>query len=292
MNTVITTWLLLAINGFQYFYIMCVFFERRIKSLLLSGVVYTGICLIIRYLTGLTEGALYAIGGSVSILLQILILYPLFHIRKWYHAWVLQGGFMAGMILLQIPTIFLAELITGSNVLEEVNTSNFDLNYVISASLNCMIYMVVIFIVYIIRFAIHYSASRIILFATIGVVIYQTLVMIFFYMLCWENGENAVMGGVLFVIFSIVSQMAILKSIESILEKGRIEREYSQLSNLRKREYEHYQMVQEEIERLRLERHDYINYLQAIHRFLDETSNYEEVKELLQELRQKYDNEE
>ena len=159
------------------------------------------------------------------------------------------------------------------------------MNYVISSSLMCMLFMGITFLVYVVLYIIRYKTSAHLLAATMGLICHQILVITVFYMLCLNNDANAVLGSVLFVAFSILSDMAVLNSFENMLEKIHIEREWKSLSAQRQQEYEHYQKVQESIEQMRMERHDYVNYMQAVERLLGNEKDYKEACGLLQEIR-------
>jgi len=193
---------------------------------------------------------------------------------------------MLTMIITQVPTIWLAELITGTNVIEEINGSDFDLNYVIATALNCMVYMIFILIVYILVFYIKYSASKKLLSAAFFVGLYQMAVTLLFYMYCRESSESAVYGGVIFVAVSIATDMAILICVENRLKKALVEKEWEVLSNQRKKEYERYEKIKEEIDMLRMERHEYANQIYLIQNLIDKNEDVEEIKILVGNLKE------
>ena len=203
MSTEFITWILFFANAFQIYYFLSVFFERRFHHFYLEGCIYAIMILIGRFITNSFSVVGYAIIAVVVLVLQIASLYLFFKIDKWYKPWLVQGILMAVMMVLQFPAMWLAQLITGSHVFLDANLHDFNLSYVITTALNCMVFMILFLIVYAILFIRRHGTAKEIMLATIGLVVYQTMVVVFFYMLCWENGQNAVNGGALFVIFSI-----------------------------------------------------------------------------------------
>jgi len=286
MNTEVVTWILFITNGIQFYYILCAFMKRRIKSIFAGAFLYAGICMTMRMVSAQFEGALYGFAATMVILLQVVVLYPLFYVKKWYYAWIIEFIVMLTMIITQVPTIWLAELITGTNVIEEINGSDFDLNYVIATALNCMVYMIFILIVYILVFYIKYSASKKLLSAAFFVGLYQMAVTLLFYMYCRESSESAVYGGVIFVAVSIATDMAILICVENRLKKALVEKEWEVLSNQRKKEYERYEKIKEEIDMLRMERHEYANQIYLIQNLIDKNEDVEEIKILVGNLKE------
>ena len=53
--------------------------------------------------------------------------------------------------------------------------------------------------------------------------------------------------------------------------------------NYRKK-LKNYQKVQESIEQMRMERHDYVNYMQTVERLLDDAKDYKEACGLLKDI--------
>jgi len=288
MRTELITWILFFANAFQTYYFFSVFLERRFRHFYLEGCIYAIMILLGRYITNSFSLVGYAIVAVVVLVLQIISLYVFFKIEKWYKPWIAQGILMTIMMVLQFPAMSLAELITGSHVFLDANLYNFDLSYVITTALNCMVFMIVFLIVYAVLFIRRYGTGREIVGATVGLVIYQTIVVVFFFMLCWENGENAVNGGALFVIFSIGLDIVVQQSIERLYEKQLVEQEWRLLQELRVREYENYLCVQNKMDKLRLQRHDCVNYLQVLERLIETGEGKKEVCKVIDEMRRKY----
>lgn len=289
MSTETTTWILFFINGCEFYYLLCAFFRSRIKNVFVGASVYAFLCLMVRMLSNQVEDVdTYNSALVIVAVIHTALVYSLFKVKKWYAPLIFEVISMVGMLVLQIPTTVLSGVVTGANMLEAGKYAEYDLNYPITTSLNCMLFMVIIFIVYIVIFAKKYFVSRILLSATMGIVFYQTLVIVLFYVLCLKNGENAIFGGVLFVVFSLLSDMVVLKTVESMLHKQQVEREWATLSAQRQKEYDYYVNVQNAIEQMRLERHDCVNYLQAIERLIGDESNHAEAEKLLNELCKKY----
>lgn len=288
MNTEIVTWMVLLLNSFLVYYSLCVFFKRKIHNIFMGGFVYVLICMGMRIVTNLFEGSVYWAVAYIILVVQVLMLYLFFHVSKWYYPWIAHILITVVMLFLQIPAAWMAEFITGVNVLEEGNLSTYDLNYVLVSSLTCMLYLIVFAIAFVTILSMHYSISRWIYVATMGLIIYQSLVVMFFYMLCWRDGDNAVLGATIFTAFGIMIDIVVLKSMENFLEKRKVEQEWQRLSLLRQREYEYYQKLQNEIEKMRMERHDYINYLQAMERLIKDGQQYDDVKKMIYQLQQTY----
>lgn len=285
MSTEITTWILFWINAFQFYYFICAFMKAKIKNYYVGASIYAAICLFMRAVSNLFEGDAYSLAILFVSIFQSIIVYPLFHVKKWYYPWLMEIVLMGGNLLLQIPVIWLCELVTGSNVLLEGNNSDFDLNYIISSSLMCMLFMIAVFFAYEIMFLREYKMSKELIVSTMGIVLYQTMVISLYYALCRNSNEIAINSGVIFVLFSILSDMAVLKSIERVLEKQQTRREWEQLLLQRQKEYEYYVDIQQVIEEMRMERHDCANYLQTIEGMIKNDNTYVNAKKFILELK-------
>lgn len=288
MNTEVVTWIMFFISAIQYFYIIDLFFERTIKNFWIGALIHTFVELSLRKVASMVEGNAYWIPTAGVLIVQLLILLLLFRYKKWWHVCLGGCGVMMTMIVLQFPILWFVELFTGTNVVGDVNGGDFNLTYVVVSTLDCMINMIFIVIIYVIKLRIRYKSSRMMLVSTFMVVVYQMLVILFFYGLCWKNGDSAVYGGVIFVAISILTDMVILNRIEDVLKKIQLEKEWNKLTLQRKSEYQYYYKVQEEIEKMRMERHDYMNYIQTIERMISDPSQYGEAQKLIDELRENY----
>lgn len=288
MNTEVVTWIMFFVSAVQFFYIISLFYERRIKNFWIGAMIHVFVQLTLRSVSSTVEGNAYWIPTTVILIVQLLILLPLFKYKKRWHICLCGFTFMMAMIFAQLPVLWLVELFTGTDVVGDVNGGNFDLTYVVVTSLNCMIYMIIIVIIYVIKLRLKYTSSKMVLISASMVVIYQMLVILFFYGLCWKNGESAIYGGVIFVAISILTDVVMLNRIEDVLKKIQLEKEWNKLTIQRKLEYQYYSKVQGNIEKMRLERHDYMNYVQGIERMISEPSQYGEAQKLIDELREKH----
>lgn len=284
MSTETATLILFMINAIQYFYIISAFFERTIKNFWIGAFIYAFAGISMRIISSLFDGWVYLIVSFVAIVMHVVILYPLFRFKKWHYACIIEFVVMITLILIQMPAIWLTEPITGQNVVTEINGGDFNLSYVIATSLSCMMYMIFIFIVYVIKFVIKYSCSKKLLLSTFMITIYQLIVISLFYVLCRDNNDVAILGGVIFVVFSILSDMAILISIENSLKKIQMEKIWNQLAIQRRKEYETYCNIQKYIEQMRMERHDYVNFIQTIGQMISVPSLYGEAKMIISKL--------
>ena len=288
MSTETATLILFIINAIQYYYIISAFFERTIKNFWLGAFIYAAAGISMRIISSLFDGGVYLLVSFIAIIMHVVVLYPLFRFKRWHYACVIEFVIMVTLILIQMPAIWLTEPITGQNVVMEVNGGDFNLSYVIATSLSCMLYMIFIFVVYVIKYIIKYSCSKKLLLSTFMITIYQLFVISLFYVLCRNDGEMAILGGVVFVVFSILSDMAILISIENLLEKIQTEKIWNQLAEKRRKEYETYCEIQEYIENMRIERHDYVNYIQTIGQMISEPSLYGEAQMIICKLKKIY----
>lgn len=284
MSTETATLILFIINSIQYFYIISAFFKRTINNFWLGAFIYAFLAVSMRIVSSLFDGRVYLIVSFVVIVMHVVILYPLFRFKKWHYACIIEFAVMITMIFAQMPAIWLTEPITGQNVVTEINGGDFNLSYVIATSLSCMMYMIFIFIVYVIKFVIKYSCSKKLLLSTFMITIYQLIVISLFYVLCRDNNDVAILGGVIFVVFSILSDMAILISIENSLKKIQMEKIWNQLAIQRRKEYETYCNIQKYIEQMRMERHDYVNFIQTIGQMISVPSLYGEAKMIISKL--------
>ena len=289
MSTELVTWIMFVVTAVQYYYIMCAFFERTIKNFWIGSMVQVTVELSLRSVSSLVEGNAYWIGAAGVVIMQLVILIPLFHRVKWYCVCGVGFIVMMSMIFSQFPVLWMVELITGTNVVGDVNGGDFNLTYVIVSTLNCMFYMVIIVMIYAIKFRIKYKSSKMLLVSTSLIVLYQMMVILFFYGLCWKNGDSAVDGGVIFAAISILTDMIIIIRMEDLLKKIQVEKEWNRLSAQRRLEYQYYHKVQEDIEKMRLERHDYINYIQSLEQMIVQQSQYCEAQKLILEIKDMYD---
>ena len=292
MNTEVVTWIMFFVSAIQYFYIISLFYESRIKNFWIGASIHAFVQLTLRSISAMVEGNAYWIPTAVILVMQLIILMPLFEYEKWWRLCLCGFIFMMAMVFAQLPVLWLVELYTGTDVVGDVNGGNFDLTYVIVTSLNCMIYMIIIVIIYVIKLRLKFTSSKMVLMSTSMVVVYQMIVISFFYGLCWKNGDSAIYGGVIFVAISILTDVIILNRIEDVLKKIQLEKEWNKLTIQRKLEYQYYSKVQDDIEKMRLERHDYMNYVQGIERMISEPSQYGEAQKLIDELREKYEHKE
>ena len=115
--------------------------------------------------------------------------------------------------------------------------------------------------------------------------VYHVLVGAGYFMLCNDFTERIAAIGLLMGIFSILLSFMVLHFLDSILKKSAMQQEVKGIEIQQKREYVFFEKESQQVEQIRLIRHDFVNQLQVAYRMMDEPENVEKVKKMLADMK-------
>lgn len=112
--------------------------------------------------------------------------------------------------------------------------------------------------------------------------LYQFILVAGFCTLCSDFTVRVARTGLIIGIFGFAMDLSMLHFLHSILEKHDVEAKIREQERLRQQEYVYFRAAGRSAEELRMIRHDFSNYLQAVYKMSDGAGNRDMVREMLE----------
>ena len=110
---------------------------------------------------------------------------------------------------------------------------------------------------------------------------YQVILLCFYIAGTEEYSIFTIVMGIALLIFSVIIDFFLVRSVEYMVEKLTKEEQLTELYAQRQKELKYYEKSEEYIGQMREIRHEFTNQLQTAYAMLEQGSSREEVKELL-----------
>ncbi len=254
----------------------------RMRSYALITICFEAYSILFRYVWLPPNDDYYLVG--VWVVMAILYLW-LFELRgKWYFI-SLAGLWLYGILSDMIASVFLITL--EPTYLERYQTAEFGVELSnmgrLMSVLICGVTMTVFALVYLCLIR---RKQKRIFFGFLCVPIYHLFLVVGYFLLCADWSNKVANIGLAMAVFNFFLDVFLLYALSTLFRKQDMETEIDKLEEKSRMEQQIYAADSQYMEEIRLMRHDFANQLQVVYGAMEDAENIEQVRQLLNEMRE------
>lgn len=260
-------WFMFALQTFAVYYFISVFLEPRISKPVIGYMVFMVESLGARCLINYFGPSEFWLIFLITTIVYCLIITTVFRWKCLKDNTIVTISMLMIIDSCSVIGTVLAQFITNTNIILMRNMSDYEQTYLIAVPI-CTLLIMLCFEIVICIWKMKWKRDRNSSMKIIFFSLYQGIIVVMFYLNCRDFTPYFVLNVVLIMMFTMLIDGLLIYYFDVSWDKAERKRQLEQIEICREQEYEYYLQRQEQMERFRILRHEYINTLGVVEQMI------------------------